>query len=130
MTPDQREPEQHCDHECVCAVLAVGGIEGDTSPCDFGGCLHDTRRTPAPQQPDDTRLPDICPMWLSPGDPEGTVGTCEIATCECRYPKKEYYVPCLKGRLFSQQPDYSAIINSVRSKHEQPPTVPGVERDE
>lgn len=42
MTTPQH-PEEHCGHECVCAVLAVGGIEGDRSPCDFTGCKHDTR---------------------------------------------------------------------------------------
>jgi hypothetical protein len=38
--------KQHCDHECVCGVLMVGGIEGDRSPCDFAGCQHDTRLLP------------------------------------------------------------------------------------
>ena len=57
---------------------------------------------PPPQQEPttDTRFPDICPMWISPPDPEGNVGTCEIATCECQYPRKEYYIPCLRKRFF------------------------------
>jgi hypothetical protein len=38
--------KQHCNHECVCGVLMVGGIEGDRSPCDFTGCKHDTRLLP------------------------------------------------------------------------------------
>jgi hypothetical protein len=53
MTPSAQQPE-HCEHECVCAVLALGGIEGDRSPCDFSGCGHDTRtrpHIPAPEEP-------------------------------------------------------------------------------
>jgi hypothetical protein len=52
-TPDAQQPQpKHREHECVCAVLAVGGIEGDKTPCDFSGCKHDTRHlphTPAPE---------------------------------------------------------------------------------
>lgn len=38
--------KKHCDHECVCAVLAVGEIEEDRTPCNFSGCRYDTRITP------------------------------------------------------------------------------------
>jgi hypothetical protein len=51
MTP--ASPQPHCDHECVCTVLAFGGIEGDRSPCDFSGCMHDTRTRPHPRAPDE-----------------------------------------------------------------------------
>jgi hypothetical protein len=48
--PPQQPQREHCDHECVCTVLAFGGIEGDRSPCDFSGCKHDTRQhIPAPE---------------------------------------------------------------------------------
>ena len=53
---DKSERHQHCEHECVCGVLMVGGLEGDRSPCDFTGCKHDTRSTPAPaSDPEDWR---------------------------------------------------------------------------
>ena len=42
---ESEQIKKHCEHECVCAVLALGGIEGDRSPCDYTGCKHDTRPT-------------------------------------------------------------------------------------
>ena len=31
----------------------------------------------------------LCPCWTEPGDPEGTIGTCEGTGGECVYPEKE-----------------------------------------
>ena len=43
--------EGHCGHECVCAVLALGGIVGDTTPCDLTqDCIFDTRKQPSAEQ--------------------------------------------------------------------------------
>ena len=49
-------PKEHCDHECVCGVLMVGGIEGDKSPCNFSGCKHDTRSRPYPAPTDEQAM--------------------------------------------------------------------------
>ena len=49
MTPQP----QHCEHECVCAVLAIDKNDDGISPCDFSGCKHDTR----------TSRPAKCPHW-------------------------------------------------------------------
>lgn len=52
MTPDQREPEQHCGFEDFCRHYCIAS-QG-RGPCKKGSkinCQHDTRRIPAPQQP-------------------------------------------------------------------------------
>ena len=41
--------QQHCNHECVCAVLAIDKNDDGESPCDFSGCKFDTRIIPSPQ---------------------------------------------------------------------------------
>ena len=45
MTPAERE---HCNHECVCAVLAM--MKATDSPCDISGCKFDTRTHPSTHQ--------------------------------------------------------------------------------
>lgn len=53
MTP-QREPEQHCGHECngeVCHIFRDMTSKYSRPTCPRLNCEHDTRRTPAQQQP-------------------------------------------------------------------------------